>query len=48
MVAAESKEDANQQRRDRRNCGTFAKAVVKFTDTYSYPYVGPSVRIEQR
>jgi len=31
MAAAESKEDANQQPRDRRHCGAFAKAVVKFT-----------------
>ena len=32
MAAAESKADANQQRKDRRNCGAFAKAVVKFID----------------
>jgi len=32
VAAGESKADANQQRRDRRNSGAFAKAVVKFTD----------------
>jgi hypothetical protein len=48
MAAAENKEEANQQWRDRRQCGAFAKTLVKFTDNYSYPSVGPSVRMEQR